>query len=284
MGRPVSYTRPRPVRGTGHGVEWQIREARVHAPRLVEGGSRGGTLGVSVDFFEDHVMHEIRVVRLGRRRLVPVKELVRSRGENAGRPLGTNERASKQTAARWHRGAPQQPVLRRRLRKMLMPAELPGRVAAGITWRHDTATVPESRGWPRIRPTRRQCVTSVYGNRRSVSMCCTANGRAHSRGSRRMWPTATPGLTDEAAPQRRPAQVTAPMPSPQTMATVRVCRGSTRPSSLPFWARRYGGPSPTAKTHHTVNPKAITALGGAGGWGSTGARAFACVRRSGATR
>ena len=45
-------------------------------------------LGVSVDFFEDHVMHEIRVVRLGRRRLVPVKELVRWLDENASRPLG----------------------------------------------------------------------------------------------------------------------------------------------------------------------------------------------------
>ena len=45
-------------------------------------------LGVSVDFFEDHVMHQLRVVRLGRRRLVPVNELVRWLDENANRPLG----------------------------------------------------------------------------------------------------------------------------------------------------------------------------------------------------
>src|SRR4051794_16685478 len=34
-------------------------------------------LGVSVDFFEDHVMLELRIVRRGRRRLIPVAELVR---------------------------------------------------------------------------------------------------------------------------------------------------------------------------------------------------------------
>jgi excisionase family DNA binding protein len=34
-------------------------------------------LGVSVDFLEEHVMHELRVVRRGRRRLIPVRELER---------------------------------------------------------------------------------------------------------------------------------------------------------------------------------------------------------------
>jgi excisionase family DNA binding protein len=34
-------------------------------------------LGVSVDFLEEHVMHELRVVRRGRRRLIPVVELER---------------------------------------------------------------------------------------------------------------------------------------------------------------------------------------------------------------
>lgn len=34
-------------------------------------------LGVSVDFLEEHVMHELRVVRCGRRRLIPVAELER---------------------------------------------------------------------------------------------------------------------------------------------------------------------------------------------------------------
>jgi len=40
-------------------------------------------LGVSVDFLEEHVMHELRVVRKGRRRLIPVKELSRWLDEHA---------------------------------------------------------------------------------------------------------------------------------------------------------------------------------------------------------
>jgi excisionase family DNA binding protein len=34
-------------------------------------------LGVSVDFFEEQIAHELRMVRRGRRRLVPVRELER---------------------------------------------------------------------------------------------------------------------------------------------------------------------------------------------------------------
>lgn len=35
------------------------------------------SLGVSIDFFDEHVVHELRVVRRGRRRLIPVLELER---------------------------------------------------------------------------------------------------------------------------------------------------------------------------------------------------------------
>jgi excisionase family DNA binding protein len=42
-------------------------------------------LGVSVDFFDEHVMPEIRVVRRGRRRLVPLSELHRWLYESADR-------------------------------------------------------------------------------------------------------------------------------------------------------------------------------------------------------
>lgn len=45
-------------------------------------------LGVSVDFLECHVMHELRIVRCGRRRLIPVGELERWLDENATRALG----------------------------------------------------------------------------------------------------------------------------------------------------------------------------------------------------
>ncbi len=49
-------------------------------------------LGVSVDFLEEHVMHELRVVRRGRRRLIPVRELERWLEESAcalSRRIGT---------------------------------------------------------------------------------------------------------------------------------------------------------------------------------------------------
>lgn len=44
-------------------------------------------LGVSVDFFEDHVMCELRIVRRGRRRLIPVAELTRWLEASADRAL-----------------------------------------------------------------------------------------------------------------------------------------------------------------------------------------------------
>jgi hypothetical protein len=45
-------------------------------------------IGVSVDFLERHVMHELRVVYRGRRRLIPVPELERWLSENAVRGGG----------------------------------------------------------------------------------------------------------------------------------------------------------------------------------------------------
>ena len=44
-------------------------------------------LGVSVDFLERHVIAELRVVRRGRRRLIPLPELERWLERNAARPL-----------------------------------------------------------------------------------------------------------------------------------------------------------------------------------------------------
>ncbi len=49
-------------------------------------------LGVSVDFLEDHVMHELRIVRRGRRRLIPVRELERWLEENSMRVLDEHAR------------------------------------------------------------------------------------------------------------------------------------------------------------------------------------------------
>jgi len=44
-------------------------------------------LGVSVDFLEQHVMPELRVVRRGRRRLIPVRALEAWLEENAARAV-----------------------------------------------------------------------------------------------------------------------------------------------------------------------------------------------------
>jgi excisionase family DNA binding protein len=45
-------------------------------------------LGVSVDFLEEHVMHELRIVRRGRRRLIPIAELQQWLDRSAARTLG----------------------------------------------------------------------------------------------------------------------------------------------------------------------------------------------------
>ena len=46
------------------------------------------SLGVSVDFLEEHVLEHLRVVRLGRRVLIPVAELERFLSRHAALTLG----------------------------------------------------------------------------------------------------------------------------------------------------------------------------------------------------
>ncbi len=45
-------------------------------------------LGVSVDFLEQHVLHDLRMVRRGRRCLIPLAELQRWIDNNANHTLG----------------------------------------------------------------------------------------------------------------------------------------------------------------------------------------------------
>jgi excisionase family DNA binding protein len=47
------------------------------------------SLGVGPDFFDQHVRPELRLIRRGSKRLVPVAELERWADENAERTLGS---------------------------------------------------------------------------------------------------------------------------------------------------------------------------------------------------
>lgn len=57
-------------------------------PRLaLDRAEAAAALGMSLDSFERHVQPTLRLVRLGRMRLVPIRELERWLEENAGRTL-----------------------------------------------------------------------------------------------------------------------------------------------------------------------------------------------------
>lgn len=71
----------------------QVQRAAASLGRLaLSKREAADALGVSVDFLEEHVMHELRVVRRGRRRLIPVRELERWLEENALRVLDGERR------------------------------------------------------------------------------------------------------------------------------------------------------------------------------------------------
>ena len=50
-------------------------------------------IGVGPDFFDANVAPELRLIRRGRKRLVPVAELERWVAESAGRPVGEEVRS-----------------------------------------------------------------------------------------------------------------------------------------------------------------------------------------------
>jgi hypothetical protein len=58
------------------------------SPRLALSPAEAAqALGVSRDFFDGHVLPELRIVRRGRRRLIAVRELERWLDENGAQPL-----------------------------------------------------------------------------------------------------------------------------------------------------------------------------------------------------
>ena len=92
--RGVTQTAVIPV--TRHSDATTAEPSRAHArtreapavSRLALGVDEAAlALGVSRDFFEEHIAHELRWVRRGRRKLVAVKELERWLEESAARTL-----------------------------------------------------------------------------------------------------------------------------------------------------------------------------------------------------
>ncbi len=63
--------------------------AKSSVPRLALSRSEAAdALGVSVDFLEQHILHDLKMVRRGRRCLIPLAELQRWIDMNAHRTLG----------------------------------------------------------------------------------------------------------------------------------------------------------------------------------------------------
>jgi excisionase family DNA binding protein len=70
-----------------HDARTRLRAAETRANRLALSKAEAAqALGVSIDFLEDHVLPELRVVRVGRRRLIPVGELEGWLERHAARP------------------------------------------------------------------------------------------------------------------------------------------------------------------------------------------------------
>lgn len=70
-------------------LETMARKLAVSIPRIaLTPAEAAAAIGVGPDFFEENVAPELRVVRRGRKRLVPIIELERWMAENAERALG----------------------------------------------------------------------------------------------------------------------------------------------------------------------------------------------------
>ncbi len=62
--------------------------AKEASPRLALSPDEAAkAISVSRDYFDEHVICELRVIRRGRRRIIPVKELERWLDENAARTM-----------------------------------------------------------------------------------------------------------------------------------------------------------------------------------------------------
>lgn len=64
------------------------RKLAVSIPRIaLTPPEAAAAIGVGPDYFDEHVAPYLRLIRRGRKRLVPVTELERWAAESAGRPV-----------------------------------------------------------------------------------------------------------------------------------------------------------------------------------------------------
>ncbi len=69
------------------------RKLAVSVPRIaLTPPEAAAAIGVGPDFFDENVAPELRLIRRGRKRLIPVIELERWVSESAGRPVSEEVR------------------------------------------------------------------------------------------------------------------------------------------------------------------------------------------------
>ena len=189
---------PQPTFRAGSRATWQCKKRpTLPPPGVLREQKAARALGVSVDFLEDHVLPELRVVRVGRRRLIAVAGAGAARlAERSERALAGLERLDLSAGAGYGRdparpGHPAQPPDEHR-----PPKSHAANRPEGITIRHSRRCLPcrailqlppptrpraprprparrcgeASRPWPRQRP------GALKRRRRSAAAPCA--GRA----------------------------------------------------------------------------------------------------------
>jgi excisionase family DNA binding protein len=80
--------RPKQLHVAGIGKTSGAEALHTHSRLALSPNEAAATLGVSRDYFDEHVAPELRIVRRGRRRLIAVRELERWLNAEASRTVG----------------------------------------------------------------------------------------------------------------------------------------------------------------------------------------------------
>jgi excisionase family DNA binding protein len=80
--------RPKPSKVAGIGKTFGAEAPHTQSRLALSPNEAAAALGVSRDYFDEHVGPELRIVRRGRRRLIAVQELERWLNTEASRAVG----------------------------------------------------------------------------------------------------------------------------------------------------------------------------------------------------